>query len=181
VVPCPSCGRVEQVVRVQGLYESGVSVTRSVGRTSVQVHGSHGTQSAVGTIRACGTTRTSLSRSLRPPQRPLAAHNQGQAIGAALVVMFVTGIAINAVLGSAASWAGLAVAAWFLVAYRKRYRVAHPRWCRRWALWRRLFCCRHCDAVFLPAGEFPPPLGGRLVERRNLHAYLAECADARKA
>ncbi|MET7305280.1 hypothetical protein [Embleya sp. NPDC005575] len=138
-------------------------------------------QSAVGTIRACGTTRTSLSRSLRPPPRPWSARGRGQAMVAALVVMFVTGIAINAALGSAASWAGLAAAAWFLVAYRKRHRVAHPQWCRRWTLWRRLFCCRRCDGVFLPAGEFPPPLGGRLVERRNLHAYLAECAAAGKA
>ncbi|WP_331769249.1 hypothetical protein OG948_36275 (plasmid) [Embleya sp. NBC_00888] len=122
-----------------------------------------------------------MSRSLRPPPRPWAARGRGQAIVAALAVMFVTGIAINATLGSAASSMGLAAAAWFLVAYRKRYRVAHPQWCRRRAIWRRLFCCRRRDGVFLPEGEFPPPVGGRLVERRNLHGYLAESAAVGKA
>ncbi|MGW1995269.1 hypothetical protein [Embleya sp. NPDC001921] len=179
MIDCPRCRRVDQVVKVRALYESGVTVTRTRGTASVRLHGPRGMESASGSVRGSGRAQTSLSRSLAPPRRPWAARGWRQAILAAFVVMSVSALLINATLGSAASWAGLAFAAGFLFAYRKRYHVAHPLWRQRRTVWARLFCCRRCDGVFLPSDDAPAHLRGRFVERHAMPAFLAECAPPR--
>ncbi|MGR7003031.1 hypothetical protein ACU686_42070 [Yinghuangia aomiensis] len=85
-------------------------------------------------------------------------------------------IAVDTVAGSAASFAVLFAAVWFLVVYRRRHRVAYPRWRRRYAAWTRLFCCRRCDGIFLPLDDPAEHARGRLVERHALRAFLTECA-----
>ncbi|MFI6985847.1 hypothetical protein ACIBSV_45795 [Embleya sp. NPDC050154] len=180
MIHCPRCRQVDQVVKVRALYESGVTVTKSRGTASIRLDGPNGFASASGSVRGSGRAQTSLSRSLAPPRRPWAARGWRQALVAAFVVMSVSALVINATLGSAASWAGLGFAAWFLVAYRRRYRVAYPAWRGRRLTWARLFCCRRCDGVFLPTDDTPahlPHLRGRFVERHAMSALLDECVE----
>ncbi|MGW9212289.1 hypothetical protein ACWGR4_35655 [Embleya sp. NPDC055664] len=146
---------------------------------SVRLEGPGGLESAVGSVRGTGRAQTSLSRSLRPPVRPWAARGWRQALVAAFVVMFVTAVVINAILGSAASGVALLLAVWFLVVYRRRYRVAHPQWQAQRAVWARLLCCRRCDGVFLPADDTATHARGRLVERHAMPAFLTECVGSR--
>jgi hypothetical protein len=176
VIQCPGCGQVDQVARVQAVYENGLTVTKTVGRTSVRLDGLHGPYSSSGTVRGSSTAQTALSRSLMPPRRPWAARGWGHAITAAFGVMCVVNVVVNAAVGAAASWAGLIAAAWFLVAFNKRHRVAEPQWRRRWSTWRLLFCCCRCDGIFLPSGASPEHLCGQLVERHAMNAFLARCA-----
>lgn len=179
MIQCPRCRQADQSFRVQALYESGLTVTKTVGRTSMRLHGAHGPQSAYGSVRGTSTAQTSLSRSLKPPPRPWAARGWSYAIAAAFAVMFVVNMAVGTVAGAAASWAGLAAAAWFLTSYRRRHRVVYPQWRQRCATWARMFCCRRCDGLFLPSDDSPDHVRGRLVERHALRAFLSECVEGK--
>ncbi|WP_406300991.1 hypothetical protein OG948_60225 (plasmid) [Embleya sp. NBC_00888] len=151
-----------------------MSKTRS--RASVHVHGARGLESGFASVTGSGRAQTPLSRSLGPPARPWAARGWAHASAAAFVLMFLTALVVNALLGSAASSsAALVVGVWFLIAHRRRHRVAHPQWLERRAVWARLFYCRRCDGVFLPADVAPAHLRGRFVERHAMPGFLAGC------
>lgn len=180
MVHCPQCRQVDQVVKVQAQHESGIAVTRTRSRASVRVQGTRGLESGFASVRGSGRAQTPLSRSLGPPPRPWAARGWAHVSAATFVLMFLTALVVNALLGSAASsTAALVVGIWLLIAYRRRHRTAHPQWLERRAVWKRLFYCRRCDGVFLPTDHAPAHLRGRFVERHAMPSFLTECTPPR--